>query len=365
MKKSYFATFVLNEFYYLQIFETLANLLKNNKLPVLFLLQREYSGRSARNIKQTLEIEENYCKDNAYDYNYLEADLTNYQTEFIIIASHAYKVYNIKHSHTVLMTHGIGTKSGYFKESNTYYDIQFCEGEYRKQKLEELFPDAKTKFINVGFAKLDTAVNMQVHEKQSLITAWGLCPNKKTILYSPTFYPSSIEKIKRDFPKDFSAYNVIIKPHFFSYELRKYKKQRQLFKYWNKFENTYIATPKDFNLVPFMAVADVMITDESSAMFEFIALDKPVICYREVKLRLSYRLFPKKLKRRIDPIIAQFKNSFTNAYSFDELKHLLADALDKPNQLHTERLSLAHQLVGQTDGKVSDRILHHLLTHNK
>lgn len=366
MKQHYFAAFIINEFYYLQIYEYLARLLVKEEKPVLFLLQREFSGRSKKQIEKTLKIEEDFFKEHHFEYKYLDDDLSELTTTYIICASHTYDDYTyINYKYSVLMTHGIGTKKGYFQETNTNYDIQFCEGSYRKKTMEQLFPNAKTKFHNVGYAKLDAAINLSTEAKSKLIKQYTLDPNKKTILYSPTFYPSSIEKIKRNFPEDYQDFNIIIKPHFFSYELKKYVKQRRLFTHWESYPNVYLAKHEEFNLVPFMAAADVMITDESSAMFEFMALNKPVICYRDVKLRLSYRLNKSKLKRRMDTFMSQFQSSFKNVYAYPELHALVMDAIANPNKDQKERMEMTEKLVGKTDGKVCQRIVDILQSFSK
>ncbi len=362
MKENYFIAFIVNEFYFLQIYEYLAKLLAKENQRVLFLLEKEHPRRSESRNKKTLKIEEDFFRRNNFDYDYLNADLSHLSTTYIVCATHHYHHYkNINFKYSVLMTHGIGTKKGYFNEDNTNYDIQFCEGSYRKEKLEELFPQAKTQFINVGFAKLDAAVNISTQEKNELIEKYKLDSNKKTILYSPTFYPSSIEKIKRRFPDDFKDYNIIIKPHFFSYELKRYARQRLILKHWNQYHNVYLAKADEFNLVPFMAVADVMITDESSAMFEFTALDKPVICYRNVKLRLSYLLNKNKLKRRMDPFIAQFNSYFRNVYTYSELRPFIDECIANPDADKEKRKEITDKLVGKTDGNVCQRIVKTLL----
>ena len=357
MKDQYFVTFILSELYYLPVYEPVAQALKKQNLDCLFLVRSVYKKRTINTDKTAIA----YLREKDYDFKILEEDLSAISTTYVISSANGYKTYDFKFKHTVLMSHGIGTKGGYFAKEHTLFDIRFIEGDYRMTTMLELFPDIKTKLYNVGFSKLDTAINMTNKDKSRLILRYGLDPKKKTILYSPTFYPSTIERIKRAFPSDFSNYNIIIKPHAFSYEMDKYKKQRRLLKHWKKSPNVYLAPPEEFNLSPIMAISDVMVTDESSAMFEFIALDKPMICYRDVKLRLTYRLFKNKLKKRMEPHLIQFKDSFTNAYSYPQLVSMVADAINTPERNSDTRQKMTSLLVGKTDGKVSERIVEHLL----
>lgn len=354
---NYFITFIVSELYYLPIYEPVALELKKNGLKSLFLIRQEYTQRSTN----TKDLAIDYITSKGYDYRILESDLSDFSSKFAVFSANGFKSYDFDYSYTILMSHGIGTKGGYFDEEHTKFDIRFVEGSFRKSKMEELFPNIKTKLYDVGFAKLDPAVNITNTERAQLIKHYGLDPEKKTILYSPTFYPSTIERIKKNFPHDFEQYNIIIKPHAFSYELKRYKKHRHLMQYWSQFSNVYVAPISEFNLTPFMAIADVMLTDESSAMFEFIALDKPMICYRDVKLRWSYRLFKKKLQKRMEPELEKFRDSFENAYSYQELCQMTEKALADPQKNSETRKKMALHLVGVTDGKVSQRIAKHLI----
>ncbi len=99
-------------------------------------------------------------------------------------------------------------------------------------------------------------------------------------------------------------------------------------------------------------------------MFEFIALNKPVICYRDVKLRWTYVLFKNKLKKRMESNLSQYKKYFTNVHNYSELKSLVTELINNPDKNESDRLSLANELVGKCDGRVSDRILHELLAFN-
>ncbi|MFQ3248215.1 MAG: CDP-glycerol glycerophosphotransferase (TagB/SpsB family) [Glaciecola sp.] len=121
------------------------------------------------------------------------------------------------------MQHGIGPKSCYYTASEFPFDVRFVEGETRKERLQEMFPDGT--FVDVGYAKLDPLFNDA--EDTISLKSLGLDPKKKTLLYAPTFYPSSIECFSKDWPAELANYNLIIKPHFFSLTKSKYAKQKK------------------------------------------------------------------------------------------------------------------------------------------
>ena len=100
--------------------------------------------------------------------------------------------------------------------------VRFMEGQLRLQKIKELYPNDK--FVQVGFSKLDPIFKQQ--EKGLDFDLLGLDKSKQTILFAPTFNPSSLERFPDNWPKDFKDYNVLIKPHTFTYTREQYKKQR-------------------------------------------------------------------------------------------------------------------------------------------
>lgn len=258
---------------------------------------------------------------------------------------------------TALMQHGIGPKSCYYDVSEQPTTVRFVEGQHRLQRLQQRFPTAR--FIDTGYAKLDPIVNAE--PLGLTLQQLGLDPNKTTLLYSPTFYPSSLESFSKDFAKDFSDYNLIIKPHYFSLTKAEYEGQRQLLQHWAEQPNVYLATVFDYNLLPFMQIADLMISDASSAIFEFAALGKPVVWCNFYKLRWSYRsIFSFRLKKRLDPDIDYFKQITTEVSHYKQLSAAVRKKLTKASAA-PEAKSVIQELAGEIDGQCSERIVAALL----
>lgn len=256
-------------------------------------------------------------------------------------------------SKTVLMQHGIGPKQCYYQVSENLTTVRFIEGEHRLNRLLGLYPNGN--FVDTGYAKLDAAFT----EQNTLdLVSLGLDPTKKTILYAPTFYPSSIECFAKSFAKEFADYNIILKPHFFSLTKAKYKKQRNRLNLWAKENNVYLAQVEDYNLMPFMAIADVMLSDASSAIFEFAALEKPVVWCDFYKLRWSYRgPFKFRFNKRVDSDIEYFNKVAYKATEYSNVKQQVETAL----QQGTKNTHLIEELAGVVDGKCSERIVSYLV----
>jgi len=261
-------------------------------------------------------------------------------------------------SKTALMQHGIGPKAVYYTVSEADFDVRFVEGEYRLKRLQEMFPGKL--FIDTGYAKLDPIV--QRKETGLALSALGLDPDKPTLLYAPTFYPSSIEKMAKDWPAQFSEYNILLKPHYFSLSKPAYKKQKQLLEHWASFDNAYLATAEQTNLLPFMASADLLISDASSALFEFAALDKPVVWCDFYHLRWSYRgIFKFRFNQRMDEDLYRYAGVAVHAKTYKELKSVVDQQIAEPDSYAPQREKYTYELAGRVDGLCSQRIVDHLL----
>ncbi len=261
-------------------------------------------------------------------------------------------------SKTALMQHGIGPKACYYTVSESDMDVRFVEGEYRLNRLQQLFP-SKT-FIDTGYAKLDPI--LQGCEKGLDLKAIGLDPSKPTLLYAPTFYPSSIEKMAKQWPEHFAEYNILLKPHYFSLSKAGYKKQKQLLEFWASFDNVYLAPVEETNLVPFMASADLLISDASSALFEFAALDKPVVWCDFYHLRWSYRgIFKFRFNKRMDNDLYRYAGVAAHAETYGNLKAVVDEQLINPDLFAPQRAKYTQELAGRVDGLASKRIVNYLL----
>lgn len=264
-------------------------------------------------------------------------------------------------SKTALMQHGIGPKSCYYDVSEEPTTVRFVEGKHRLARLQERFPEHT--FVDTGYAKLDPVLgdNHAPTAPHISLEALGLDPNKPTLLYAPTFYPSSIEKFAKSFPAEFAQFNIIVKPHFFSLTKPKYKKQKRLLEHWAKFSNVYLTSVAEYNLIPFMGIADVMLSDASSAIFEFAALDKPVIWCDFYQLRWTYRgPFKYRFTQRLDQDMSYFNLVAAQVTSYNTLADTVTKVVQQSDSFLVEKMPTVERLAGTLDGQCSGRIADYL-----
>ena len=200
-----------------------------------------------------------------------------------------------------MIYHGIGVKPSYWRDNHKRLDLRFVEGEYRINQLRNY--GIKTDLALTGFIKLDPLFNGSGPDSDQLKKELGLDSSKKTILFAPTFYPSSLEKIGMRLGDYTGEYNVILKPHLWTYFLDIFgevnlKMQRKLISNLiEKFDHIKLLEPEKYNILPYYLIADVLLTEASSTIYEMIALSKPVVVNRFYKLKLSHKLFRNRLYR--------------------------------------------------------------------
>ena len=110
-----------------------------------------------------------------------------------------YELQKFVHENTLvgMIYHGIGIKPSYWLDNNDRLDFRFVEGEYRLDQLKK--NNVNIDLFLTGFIKMDPLFKENNINSNSILDSLNLNPKKKTILFAPTFYPSSIESIGRSF----------------------------------------------------------------------------------------------------------------------------------------------------------------------
>jgi hypothetical protein len=258
---------------------------------------------------------------------------------------------------SVQLGHGVGPKPSYYNKSNTPMSVRFIEGAARLKIIQERYPEGT--FVQSGFSKLDPLFNGTAEGLD--LGSLGLNPERQTILYAPTFNPSSIERFPSSWPNDFPEHNVLIKPHTFTYTRSTYRGQRKLLRAWERYPNTHVATPEELSLLPYMHSADILLSEASSTLFEFAALDRPVVVCDFFKLKWTYRgPFQYRFERRFRKGNIPFDEIGVHASSYRELLRIIPEQLASPEQYREQRARYTFDHVGPTDGRCSGRIVDYL-----
>jgi len=255
----------------------------------------------------------------------------------------------------VLLYHGIGVKNCYYTDYNPRIDVRYVESRYRLDELRRR--GVETELIVTGFPKLDLLASNET--KENYMAKYRLNSGKPTILYAPTFYPSSIEIFGETLARQTRDFNLLVKLHHFAWLMNKYRHQRELWQALaQKYEHVRLASVEEYNIVPLFASSDLLLSEASSTAFEYLATGRPIIIADFVKLRWKHRLFFKRFKRqRLDSTILD-KLDF--AYHFDRPENL-PDVLEATLNDTEKKKSLLTQnrdlFLGSVDGQASERIV--------
>jgi CDP-glycerol glycerophosphotransferase (TagB/SpsB family) len=105
-----------------------------------------------------------------------------------------------------------------------------------------------------------------------------------------------------------------------------------------------------------------MISDASSAIIEFAALNKPVIWCTFLQLRWNYRgIFSYRFKARMDKDYDDYGQIATLSTSYDKMISNTNELLKNANKLPENAKIYLERLAGKLDGKASKRIVTYLL----
>ena len=233
----------------------------------------------------------------------------------------------------VYFYHALGsTHKIYTKEAFKNYDIIFTNGEYqskelKKAEIEYNFP--KKEIVNIGYFFLDhlkKKANLKIVEEKNILFAPSWNYNIKNL-----FNDYSIQII---FKLLNNNYKVTLRPHPEHYKRSK-KTLKKILDNYNCEKNFSI--DKNFSNLKSLEKASILITDNSSIVFEYLLLFKRPIIYinyvEKIHNESSYQL-------KLSTIENDLKQNFGNIISVDELDKLpkICQNLTKKNNLNQKKL---------------------------
>ena len=255
----------------------------------------------------------------------------------------------------VMIYHGIGLKQSYYTDIDERVDIRSVESIAR---FEELKSHGHNNIVLTGYTKLDRLVNLPKNEIKLAGEKIDLDSNQKSILYAPSFYPTSIDKLHPFFNELSQDYNIIIKLHGFGWEQKKYQYQNILFSdLSNKSKNIHLLQNEDYDIIPYYLNADLLISDVSSTLFEYLPMDKPIIQAQCYNLKLKHRIFKKRFRKKMD---VERQEDVDFAYQIEEPEDILGMvyyAMDNHDEMSTKRKEATKHYLYKVDGNASSRLI--------
>jgi CDP-glycerol glycerophosphotransferase (TagB/SpsB family) len=253
--------------------------------------------------------------------------------------------------------HGPGIKTlryrHFLEQPNVRY-ICFIEGPYREEKFKKYNLDKIEEIYNVGLPKLDIFFN-NTYNRESLMAKYKLDPNKKNVLYAPSYKPTSIFDIGRQIVQLSDKYNIIVKLHPYSWT-GKYAPhaQHRFFERLEKEFPQFLLVPQSaHNIMPFIFIADTMISDGSSVINEFLALERCGIIYNLIDDRLKHHDGQPLLE---DKSSEWLKESFIHIQSPDQVGKAIEEAIFPSHERKKNIRKDKEYIFSYTDGKSALRV---------
>lgn len=227
----------------------------------------------------------------------------------------------------VQLFHGLGVEKKVHYKIRHFFDIYCTSGPYVTERFKRL--QEKHRYFSIiesGWPKVDYILNFPA---KNIRQRYDLAQDKKIILYAPTFSTehesatrllNTIPSIMRDDEFWLFKFHELMNPEI----VDQFKKLDQ--------RNSRVLVNEE--ITPYLHAADVMISDTSSVVYEFMLLDKPVVTFRT--------------QAREDKGI--------NIKEASELRVALDRSLENPQEFHEQRQRHLQEINPALDGRISERL---------
>lgn len=261
--------------------------------------------------------------------------------------------------------HSLPLKKHFFHPPVLEYDLMLLPGDYHKNELIKRLgmKDNDERLKVVGWPRIDDFLN-GVFDRSQIMNQLGLDEKRKTLMYAPTwgwgygngtFFARWLGREAEIFEnlccqaKEMGL-NFMVKLHSLSF----YAGNKEMIDIAEKYDALWLTEKtsgfqEDPN--PLLWVTDILISDLSGIITDFLVLDRPII-YIEPEDKLDAWA------------LADMPKGFRAGYvveTADELIRAIADSISRPDKFKQQRQDLVSKLFYLPDGKATDRAAEEIL----
>lgn len=207
----------------------------------------------------------------------LELDEIKRQTFDLTFAAHVSGFFPREDRLRIQLFHGVSFRNMAVRRDVLVYDHLFVVGPYMRRLFtdQQLLRPADPRLVNIGMPKLDRLVDGSL-DRRAILRRFGLSGRRPVVLYAPTGQKdNSLEHVGEEIVRrlrDAGKYDVLIKLH---------DHPRKDTVDWaaqlKPLLDRHTKLVRDFDIVPSLFVADLLITDASSVSNEFSLLNRPMV----------------------------------------------------------------------------------------
>lgn len=250
--------------------------------------------------------------------------------------------------------HGFSSKN-YLKHQLRSCDFACVSSEWVRGELVRKGWLPRLDYWVTGFVPMDR-VFQRTKDAVSLNVSTSERSHGPTLLYAPTWnrYISSVELFGEErlhlLQQAFPELTIIIKPH--PHHRREYS---TILHAWQRLARQHdriqLIDESNANIYDYLPVADILLTDASSVMFYFLALDRPMILVNNPQRFRNWEFF--------DPEGPEWtwRDMGIEIETTDELIAAVGRSLTSPNEKSERRAFYRDRVFGDLrDGRAAERI---------
>ena len=258
----------------------------------------------------------------------------------------------------VHLDHGVGTKTlrirNLKKQENYRYHV-FLEGQCWFDYIKSLGWENIADFHLTGLPKLDPFFWEGYYDNKRLMEKLGLDKNKKTVLFAPSYKPSCISFVQSEITELLPQYNLIIKLHPYSWggKYAPHSQHRFYEKLAKKHCDVFLIEKEDYDIYPYLFLADTLISDTSSVINEFLALGRHGIIYvlPENKLKHSDGMESVSIQPEV-----WLKGAFVHMFKPEDLLLAVEATLNPTEEMKVKLQEYRDYFFTGLDGKSAERV---------
>jgi len=266
----------------------------------------------------------------------------------------------------VQIFHGCSLKNRAVHKKALAYDRLFLIGPYMRQKFIQTWHlhEDDPRLVNVGMPKLDAFFNGSL-DAAAIRQRLNLDPRLPTVIYAPTRTTETSSSLQLYGKQIITALgslpvNVLVKLHD-----RAFKRWKSSMKEdWNHILEQYRDHPRirpvfDYDIVPYLFISDLLVSDISSVVNEFTLLDRPIVLIHVPRLIANYKRIEQRRGLTVCDL-EQWGQSVGHLVSdMSDLAAVVAHALEHPEEKREIRHEFARRFFFNP-GMATDHALKHL-----
>ena len=172
------------------------------------------------------------------------------------------------------------TKDTYRQSFNEKFDMIFIEGKEELDILSKAWDQEKSSYYLTGLPRNDDLFHTTIDEVKRIKTKLGIPVEKKVILYAPTFREKNRGFDRRNelsIPFDFHRLKLVLGNKYVflvtaHYEVAKLSSFLP--------ENDFVYNAFKYPIInDLLKIADVLVSDYSSVVFDYSILERPILCF--------------------------------------------------------------------------------------